>query len=59
MRDGRFYIFLSDKKRKNIYSIESKKRSLYKKRYIMMDNLSYIIVIKLKFMCDVTKRGGR
>ncbi|MDD2784105.1 MAG: DUF535 family protein, partial [Sulfuricurvum sp.] len=57
IRKGRFYILQSEQKRKSIDSIESKKRSLYKKRYTMMDNLSHIVHTKLKSMCDVTNIG--
>lgn len=57
VREGRFFILSSDQKRKSIDSIESKKRSLYKKRYTMMDNLSHIVHTKLKSMCDVTNIG--
>ncbi|MDD3594890.1 DUF535 family protein [Sulfuricurvum sp.] len=57
IRKGRFYILQTEQKRKSIDSIESKKRSLYKKRYTMMDNLSHIVHTKLKSMCDVTNIG--
>jgi uncharacterized protein VirK/YbjX len=51
VREGRFFILSSDQKRKSIDSIESKKRSLYKKRYAMIDNLSHILDAKLESIC--------
>lgn len=53
IRKGHFFILQSEQKRKSIDSIESKKRSLYKKRYAMMDNLSHIVHAKLESLCDV------
>jgi hypothetical protein len=57
IRKGRFFILSTDQKRKRIDLIESKKRSLYKKRYIMMDDLSHIVNTKLELMCNISKRG--
>ncbi len=56
IREGRFFVLSSDQKRKNIDSIESKKRSLYKKRYVMMDNLCHIVDTKLESICDALNR---
>jgi hypothetical protein len=56
IREGCFFVLSSDQKRKNIDSIESKKRSLYKKRYAMMDNLCHIVDTKLESICTLSKR---
>lgn len=48
IHEGHFYILSSDHKHKNLESIESKKRSLYKKRQVMMDEISHNIHIKIE-----------
>lgn len=57
IRKGRFFILQSEQKRKSIDLIESKKRSLYKKRYAMMENFIQSINTKLESMCIVSIRG--
>lgn len=48
--DNHFYILPINQRRKSIDDIESKKRSLYKKRYAMMDDMNNMINTKLESM---------